>query len=293
MKNIFIIYLSTLMLLFFSMNASWSAEAPEKQPVASVSIGAEYSSGNYNTDSKINSIYVPLIVSWFPGNRLDLSIEVPFIYQNSSQVTTTLYQNSAVTSNPKTVVRRGGPGGNMATGNSTSTPGSSSGSGGSSAVSGLGDIVLRAGYILLLEQDYLPQVRSSLLIKAPTASTTDGLGTGEFDFGGGLDLNKWFGDIRLAGEVLFNYQGRVSGFELKNYVSYSGTIGYQLTRNIQPMLIIKGASAPSNYSNDLLEARGRLLWDLTTTTALDLFASHGMSDSSPDYVGGLTVIYSF
>ena len=287
MKNSYIIRLSVMMLLIFSANAAWCAEIQRKQPVASVSLGAEYSSGSYNSDSTTRTIYVPMIASWYPDERLDISVEVPFIYQSSSQVTTSLYQNSAATSNSQTLARRGGPGG-IITGTT-----SSASSGSSSSVSGLGDIILRAGYILFFEKSSLPQLRSSLFVKTPTASVSDGLGTGEFDFGGGFDLTKWFGELHLAGELLYNYQGKVDGFGLKNYVSYTGMIGYQMTRYIQPMLIIKGATAPSTYSDDLLEARGRLLWDITPTTTIDLFASRGLSDSSPDYCGGIAVIYSF
>ncbi|MEI6705463.1 MAG: transporter, partial [Deltaproteobacteria bacterium] len=149
------------------------------------------------------------------------------------------------------------------------------------------------GYILLLDASTMPQIRTSLFIKTPTASVSDGLGTGEFDFGGGFDLSKWFGDLHLAGEVLYNYQGRVSGFDLNNYVSYSGMVGYQITESIRPMLVLKGATAPSAYSEDLLEARARVIWSLTDKTSLDMYGSRGITDSSPDYGGGISVIYSF
>lgn len=287
MKYYYFLNLSVLMLLLFSCKDSWSAEISGKQTVASVSIGAEYSSGKYNTDSTTRAVYVPLIASWYPDERFDISVEVPYIYQSNSRVTTSIFQTNAAASNSKTLARRGGPGGGITTGTTSSTNNSSS------AVSGLGDIIVRAGYIMLFEKDYLPQVRTSLLVKTPTASVSDGLGTGEFDFGGGFDLNKWFGDLHLAAEALYNYQGKVDGFGLKNYVSYNGTLGYQVTRSIRPMLIIKGATAPSTYSDDLLEARVRLLWDLTSATTIDLFASRGISNSSPDYGGGIAAIYSF
>lgn len=288
------IYLTILLLLLFSGNASWGEEIIGKQPVASVSIGVEYSSGSYNTDSKTRSVYIPLIASWYATERLDMSVELPFIYQSSSRVTTSLYQTAATT-NSQTVARRGGPGGMMSTGTAAAGTATSyaTSSRSNSAVSGLGDIILRAGYVLFFENSALPQVRPSIFVKTPTASISDGLGTGEFDFGGGFDVNKWLGSLRLAGEALYTYQGKVSGFGLKNYLSYTGIIGYQVTRSIQPMLIIKGATAPSYYSDDLLEARGRLYWDITPTTALDLFAAKGISKSSPDYSGGLTLIYSF
>jgi len=132
-----------------------------------------------------------------------------------------------------------------------------------------------------------------LYIKCPTSNASDGLGTGEFDFGVGVDASKWYGDLHLIGEGFFTYQGKADGCDLKNYFSYTAGAGYQLTKSIEPMLIVKGATAPSDYSGALLEARARLIWSLTGATALDLYGSAGIADSSPDYGGGIAVLYSF
>ena len=264
---------------------SWGIELSEKQPITSISIGGELSSGKYNTGGTTRRIYLPLIVSWYPTERLDASVELPFLYQSSSDITTTIYQTTTAMTSSGSVARRGGPGGQVGTAGTAGTD--------SSAVSGLGDIILRAGYILSFESSSLPQIKTSLFVKTPTASLSDGLGTGEFDCGGGVDLSKWLGDMYLAGEALYNYQGRVAGFGLKNYLSYNGTVGYQMMHSILPMLVIKGATAPSDYSDNLLEIRGRLLLPIDQTTTIDLFVSRGISQSSPDYAGGVAVVYSF
>jgi hypothetical protein len=243
-------------------------------------------------------MYIPLIVTWFPTDRVDVAVEIPFIYQNNSNVTTDLYRNSQMVAATKTVAR-GGPGGNSGSSGSSgsgsgSTGSGSSGSGSSdTAVSGIGDILLRCGVIALFEDKWLPQLRPSLFLKFPTANSSDGLGTGEFDAGAGIEASKCFGDTWFLGEVLYNYQGKAEGFSLKNYLSYTLGAGYQLTAGIKPMLILKGATAPSTYSGELLEARAKVIWSLTDTTSIDLFISHGIADSSPDYGGGIAVIYSF
>ncbi|MDD2734787.1 MAG: transporter [Desulfuromonadaceae bacterium] len=282
---------AVFVLITFLSGASWGVELSEKQSTASISVGGEFSSGSYNTASTTRSFYLPLIASWYPTDRLDTSVELPFLYQSSSEITTSIYQTPTAMTSSQSTARRGGTGGQSG---SVGTSGTSGTSGtGSSAVSGLGDIVLRAGYILTFEGDALPQLRTSLFVKAPTASVSDGLGTGEFDLGGGLDLSKWFGDMYLAGEAIYCYQGKVAGFGLRDYLSYSGTVGYQVTHGILPMLVVKGATAPSDYSDNLLEIRGRLLLSLTPSTAMDLFVSRGISNSSPDFAGGVAVVYSF
>ncbi|MEI6208491.1 MAG: transporter [Desulfuromonadales bacterium] len=285
-----------LLTMVCSNRVSAFSTVSEKPQTASVSFGAEFASGSYGTASTIRSVYMPLIATWSPHERFDIGIEVPFLYQNSSNVTTDLYRNSQSPTTAKTTAS-GGPGGGsgnyqLQQAGGVTTASTSSGLP-NSDVSGLGDIVLRGGYILLFENNSMPQVRTSLFVKTPTASVSNGLGTGEFDFGGGFDLTKWFGDLHLAGEMLYTCQGRVSGFGLNNYVSYSGTVGYQITHSIRPMLVLKGATAPSIYSDDLLEARARINWALTDTTSLDLYGSRGISESSPDFGGGISVIYSF
>jgi hypothetical protein len=273
----------TLVLAFTGSAPVWAlSTAPEKPLTASVSFGAEYASGSYGTGSTIRSLYLPLIATWSPNERFDFGIEIPFLYQSSSNVTTDLYNGASLSSTEANVAAKGGPGGN------------SGGSGAaSSGVTGLGDIILRAGAVALSETATLPQLRPSLVVKCPTADSSAGLGTGEFDFGFGVEASKWFGNWRLIGEGFYTYQGKAAGFGLNDYVSYTAAVGYQLTDTVQPMLLVKGATAPSSFSGDLLEARARIIWNLTGTTALDLYGSRGIADSSPAYGGGLSVIYSF
>jgi hypothetical protein len=162
-----------------------------------------------------------------------------------------------------------------------------------SSVSGIGDIILKFGVIALFEENNLPLIRPSVFVKFPTANSSDGLGTGQLDAGIGVEGSKWFGDTHLLGEIFYTYQGDAEGFELQDYLSFTLGAGYQLTAQFKPMLQFKGATAPSKYSDPLLEMRARGVWFITGTTALDLYVSRGLSDSSPDYGAGISVIYSF
>jgi hypothetical protein len=277
----------------FSAPAFALSTTPEKPQNASISFGAEYASGTYGTDTTTRSVYLPLIVTWSPNDRVDIGIEVPFLYQSNDNVTTDLYRSSQQDSGP---VAKAGPGSFGATLNQQGAggPGGSAAAGSTdSDVYGLGDIILRFGVIALFEGVNAPRIRPSLFIKFPTADTADGLGTGEFDAGVGLELTKWLGDVHLLADGVYVWQGKADDFALHDYFSYTGGVGYQLTENIEPMLLVKGATAPSDYSSDLLEVRARLIWDLDRATSLDLFGSRGIADSSPDYGGGIAVIYAF
>lgn len=270
-------------------------QLPDEEPVASLSLGVEFASGHYGTDSTVRSLYLPLIATWFPNDHLDISIEIPFIYQNSSNVTTELYrsgQNQMMVTRDTTTASAG-PGGKRMTGPPPQTGDSSHADSSESDVSGLGDIILRSGAIAFFEDTNTPQIRPSLFVKCPTANSDNGLGTGQFDAGVGVDASKWFGHLNVNGEAFYTWQGKAKGFGLKNYLSFTTGVGYQLTENVRPILILKGATAPSTSSGELLEARARVLWSLNGTTALDLFVSRGITESSPDYGGGLAVSYSF
>lgn len=255
-----------------------------KQEKGSVSLGVEVNSGKYGTSDTTTGVYMPLIATWFPNSRIDVGVEIPFVYQSTSYTTTV----SGV-SVPVTTVTRGRGGRTSYT--TTSTP-SSTGSTDLSA-SGIGDLIFRFGVIALIENGKLPQIRPSVYIKAPTASTSDGLGTGELDAGVGVEASKWIGDTRLTGEVFYNYLGKVPALSLKDYFSYTAGAGYQVTEILQPMLLVKGSTQTSSGSDGQLELRARLLCTLTKATTLDAFISKGISKYSPDYGGGIAVIYSF
>ena len=91
----------------------------------SISLGTEFASGDYGTNTTTESVYVPLIVTWFPTERIDIGIEVPYIYQNNSNVTTTIYQGNQTTTVAKVVSKLGGPGGSKANVGTTAVSGSS------------------------------------------------------------------------------------------------------------------------------------------------------------------------
>lgn len=287
------LWVALLLALTAYTSALASSTVPDSETTtASLSLGAEFASGRYGTNSTVRSLYLPLIVTWLPTERWDISIEIPLIYQNSSNVTTELYRNSQSTMTA-TAAAYGGPGGNSGSGSQLQVGSSSQSVISESDVSGLGDILLRVGLIAHFEGSNTPQLRPSLFVKFPTARTKEGLGTGEFDAGIGVDASQWFGNVNVSGEGFYTWQGKADGFGLKNYASLTTGIGYQLTEKVRPMLILKGATAPSTYSGSLLEARGRVLWFLSSRTALDLYASKGLTESSPDYGGGITVSYSF
>lgn len=72
------------------------------------------------------------------------------------------------------------------------------GGGTSSTETGVGDVVLRGGRVLVPEGPGGFSLNGTLALKFPTADETRGLGTGEFDFGAFLGMYKRIEDFKLS-----------------------------------------------------------------------------------------------
>jgi len=287
-----------ILIALFALSICNSVFAADGRERGSVSLATEYTSGNYNSDSSIQSLYMPLTITIFPTDRIDLAVEIPFVYQNSSVVTTSLYNSNSVAA--AKILQRGGPGGMYGAGQgyAATSSGTTSGyynynSSSSDSVSGLGDIILKAGYIALFEQEKMPQIRFSAFVKTPSADVSEGLGTGKFDYGAGFDISKWFDKFQLAAESAYNIQGKVDGYGLKNYVTYNFSAGYLIKEFAKPSIQIKGGTAPSQFSDDLLEVRAKSIFYISAKNDLELYLSKGISESSPDYGAGIALTYLF
>jgi hypothetical protein len=254
----------------------------------SISQGFEFSSGKYGTDTRTNSIYAPFTVMASPTDRLGLLLEIPFVYQSNGNVVSSIARGG-MQGNKTTMLPTVGMGG---------MPGSGSGMSPSSAStnqseSGIGDIILRGGYILVPEKDLLPQIRPTVFVKFPTADKNKSLGTGEFDEGFAVEVSKWLGKWNPFAEAGYTVQGKSTQLPLKNYMTYNAGIGYQAAENFRPVLLIKGATSPAVGSSGLLELRLKLKYQVTNHTGIEGYVAKGITTNSPDYGTGLAVYYDF
>ncbi len=261
------------------------AEGPEY----SVGFGFEFASGKYGTDIRTDSVYMPLTVAAYPTARLDLSLEIPFVYQSSSAVVAGQISGMQSQSMGTRSVMAAVSGFGMSSGSMTSaSPGSVENS-----QSGLGDMKLKAGYVLYTEEKYVPAIRPNFYVKFPTADKNKFLGTGEFDEGFAVELTKWFGAWVADGEMGYAIQGKSTVLPVKNYLNYYVGGGYQFTERLRPMLFFKGSSPTVEGSSALLEVRLRVKYQITKHTGIDGYLAKGIEKASPDYGTGIAVFYEF
>jgi len=265
------------------------ARSRAEGPTYSVGLGFEYASGDYGTGIGTDSVYMPFTAAVYPTERLDFSLELPFVYQSTSAVVAGQYmgmQNQAAGAQPFMAAMMGpGMGSGMRT--------TASAAGVDSSQSGLGDLKLKAGYVLYTEEEYIPAIRPNFYLKIPTADKNKFLGTGAFDEGFAVELTKWFGNWFADGEAGYAIQGKSSVLAVKNYLYYYAGGGYQLTDRLRPMLLVKGSTPTTEGASPLMEVRLRAKYQLTKQTGIDGYLAKGIETASPDYGMGLAISYEF
>jgi hypothetical protein len=243
-----------------------------ENPPFSVSLGFDFASGDYGTTQTTDSYSLALNVSYFPDDRFDFYLEIPYLYQSNSST-----------------VSLGGMRVPMQTSSGTSTSGMGGGGGTSSTTtsqSGPGDISLTTGYILITEMTARPMIRPLVYLKIPTADKDKGLGTGAFDAGAGLSIAKGFNAWTLYAETLYILPGSSADYKPDNYWTYLGSIHYQLSRRTGYGVAVSGSTAAFSGNDDALEVRLKTDYQLSETQSIGAYVGKGLSDSSADFAAG-------
>ncbi len=136
----------------------------------------------------ISVLWTILAMASEEKDKWNVSVTVPCIYQETGSAV------ASIEGRPVQIRRTTG------VGNRTSTE-------------GLGDIILKGGYDLLEEPEQPFNLSAVAKIKLPTANKDDGLGTGEFDEGVGLEASKRL-DSRwtFLGDLYYTFIGSPLGW---------------------------------------------------------------------------------
>jgi len=242
----------------------------------SLGCGLQYESGDYATGRNLEAWKVPLLIEWAPLERLMLAVEIPYLYQSHTGST-------VVVGGTPTPVRRGA--------DTTGGTGTPSVGVTESADSGLGDINLTASVTLLKEQTKAPRVFAHLYAKLPSADERKGLGTGEFDWGGGLGIGKRLGDWSTYAEALYILPGTSERYAPDPYWEWLASLSYRLSANLRPGLSVSGGSAPFAGTDNPLELKARLTGLSGDFTSYSLYILRGLSEASPDWGFGCIVYF--
>jgi hypothetical protein len=270
--------LGTIGLLFFQTTTALGATAG----TYSAGLGFDFATGDYGTDQTTDSYQLALSLGYFPTERLDIVLDIPYLYQsNSSTVALGGMRFPRQTSNMTSGTGGGGMGGGGAV------------TGTNSSQNGLGDINATAGYILIPEGVKSPMLRPLVYAKFPTADEDKGLGTGAFDFGGGLSLGKYFGDFSTYVEALYITPGSTSSYNPDNYWTSLAAVSYRRTEHLAYGIDLSGATAAFAGVSDALDVKLKASYRMTPQRTVGCYVLKGLSDGSADYGAGLYGAISF
>lgn len=267
-------------LLLFQATLAFGAAASS----SSISLGFDYASGDYGTDQTTDSYQIPVTFAYAPNDRLDFSLVIPYVYQNNSA--------TVVLGGTRTPVHHAGTGGGagmggMGSGTSASTVNVND------SQSGLGDITLTTGFVLMPEAGPIPSLRPLVYIKFPTADEDKGLGTGATDLGGGLSLAKKFGDWSTYVEALYIAPGSTTYYNPDNYWTYLASASYRLSERLNCGIDLSGATAAFDAGTDALEVQAKVSYWTSKQGNVGGYVAKGLSDGSADYGAGIYGTLSF
>jgi len=275
-----------------------------------IGIGFDYYTGDYGTSEDTDSYSIPLTINYYPTDRWDFQLEIPYVHVSSSS-TLRIGDIQVPVDNPPGAGDGTGSGNGSGSGTGSGT-GLGTGSTGvgslaintladdtttyagiSDSQSGLGDSTLSFGYIVVMETDSTPEIRPNAYIKIPTGDEDKGLGTGEFEYGVGVDVSRWWDDWFTYVEAAYNFQNGDEDWGLKDYPEAGVGVGYSLTKYLFPVVSLWGASAPSDESSSLLEATLELNILTSKSVSMQIYGTKGLADSSPDYGVGGSIFWLF
>jgi hypothetical protein len=275
----------------------------------SASIGGDYSTGKYGSSDKTNVFYMPFSAKYETG-AFTYNLTIPWLRVTgpgdiipsglggsgdsggggTSITTCTEISGNGLNSGP-------GGGRNKVC---TTTPTGGGGGGGASTTtrartteSGIGDIIAAATYNAIDGGDNGFVVDFTGRIKLPTASESNGLGSGKTDYAVQVNVDKNFGAPYVSAGIGYKVLGEPDGVSFDNVVYGSLGGGYKFSKSTEmgvsydwATAAVNGATRPqevSIYGSHYLSDNYKISGVLYT----------GLSNASPDVGGGLTLSYYF
>ena len=257
-----------------------------------------YSSGNYGTNTTSTFFSAPISIRRFFSYG-DVSLVIPFVTATTDG-RTTLVGGTAFR------VDAGGGGGGTPDDGGCSGKGSTvSGkdracgtttraAGQKVTTSGIGDIILRGRYYAVEEKDWIPLIAVTGRLKLPTASASQGLGTGEMDEGVGMEVLKLLGGKWVAFlDGGYNVIGRPDGLNLRNQHWYDVGAGYYVTSDLMTSVYFEEYRSLVSGRQNARDVFFAMNYRASSGWRFNGGVTVGVSNGAPDYALSTGVSYRF
>lgn len=236
--------------------ASFGLAAPaQAEDYVQISVGADYSSGDYGTTPDTDILAIPIGFKLKQGDFFARA-SLPWLRVDGPAVP--------------------GDGGALPGGGATGQR------------SGLGDLTMAVGYSLPIGDSTYFDLTGK--VKVPTASQTDGLGTGTTDFTAEGELTQLFGQTSVSVRGGRRFNGANAAFPLEDVWQAGGSV-YHTSGPVTVGLDYDWREGALPIAPDRSELTGSLAYKLNESFRLQGYAFTGLSDGSPNLGGGLQLVY--
>ncbi len=254
----------TISLLLFAPGPGWTEERERFQ----LKFGATYDQGDFGTSNTTRTLFTPVTLKYL-GERFDVGITGSFVVVDTVGGVT------------------------LIDGTPTRTEGALAGR---ETNAGLGDTLIK-GRLFLVDDPGLESPRPALTpvvkVKIPTADEDKNLGTGETDYGFGLEVDKQLGSFFLFGDASYTIIGNPPGQDLRNRPAASVGAGLKLSNALSVNALLDWRRALVAGKDDPLEVVGVLSIKTSPRTTVSPSVFVGLTNGSPEFGVGFEVSYKF
>jgi hypothetical protein len=229
-------------------------------------VGAAYDQGDFGTPDTSRAAYVPVTLRYL-GERWDVAVTGALIHLRSESSVV------VVDGVPVPVERRD-----------------------ETDATGFGDLVFKGRYFAVEDPgpgSPIPTLAPFVKVKVPTADEDEGLGTGEWDVGLGLEWDKYFDKFYLLGDLSYTFMGDPPDQNFRNRPGASIGAGTFLTPNVALTGLLDWRRAIVDGREDALELVALLQVRLSRVLTLTPNAFVGLTEGSPDFGVGIELSWRF
>ena len=158
---------------------------------------------------------------------------------------------------------------------------------------GLGDMVMTGTRNIYQNSSNGIAIDLTGKIKVPTADSSQGLGTGKYDYSAQIDLSKQSSTYITFGSLGYRKMGDPDGINFNNPWFGSIGIGHNLSNTTQWGGIYEAQQNTLDENSAIKDFLTYITHRISATQSIQIYIAKGLSDSSPDWASGLSMTTRF
>lgn len=165
-----------------------------------------------------------------------------------------------------------------------------------SSESGFGDTLVRGRFYITQErysESRFPTIAPFFKIKLPTAADDLSLGTGQTDYGMGVEWDKQISSVLFFGDVGYTFIGKAAGLDLRNRPSSSVGVGHRLSDSVTVSSMIDWRRSIVRGNGSRSSVLGVVSYRLSPAVRISPNVFFGLTQASSDFGAGAELALRF